>query len=192
MGLHYHLLNEIDTAVQTGSQAAAQILPKRRVNSVAGDANDSHCEGFAVQDGSIQAYNEEAFQYFLEIERKRSERSNRPFLLLLIDFQSSRGSRPLLNSISERNLFSILSLCLRETDFMGWYRQGRLAGAVLTQHSQPDGDDLSEVVRQRIGDELEKHFSADLARSLQVRVYQLSPNIKMRVVATRRRQGRNT
>jgi hypothetical protein len=175
MGLHYHLLNDVTTPVQTGPRAM-----------------DCHFGRFALQDGSTQAYSEEAFQYFLEIERKRSERSNRPFLLMLIDFQRNRGSAPPLDAVTESSLFSGLSLCLRETDFMGWYREGRLAGAVLTQHSQPDGNDLSEVVRQRIGDELEKHFAFDLARSLQVRVYQLSPNIKVRVVATRRRRGRNT
>jgi hypothetical protein len=192
MGLHYHLLNEITTAAPTGPGASAQTRPKRRANSAGEKAMDCHSAGFALQDGSIQAYSEEAFQYFLEIERKRSERSDRPFLLMLIDFQRNRGSKPLLDIVTESNLFSILSLCLRDTDFMGWYREGRLAGAVLTQHSQPDGHDLSEVVRQRIGDELEKHFSPDLARRLQVRVYQLSPNINVRVVATRRRRGRNT
>jgi hypothetical protein len=192
MGLHYHLLNEITTAVQTGPRASAHTCPTHRANSAGEKAMDCHCGGFALQDGSIQAYSEEAFQYFLEIERKRSERSNRPFLLMLIDFQSNRRSTPPLDVITESNLFSILSLCLRETDFMGWYRERRVAGAVLTQHSQPDGDDLSEVVRERIGDELEKHSSSDLARSLRVRVYQLSPNIKVRVVATRRRRGRNT
>src|SRR4051812_905316 len=35
------------------------------------------------------AYNEHAFRYFLANERKRSALSNRPFLLLLVDFQQA-------------------------------------------------------------------------------------------------------
>src|SRR4051812_23643836 len=41
--------------------------------------------GFAPQGHSVQAYTEDAFQYFLEMERRRSEASNRPFVLMLID-----------------------------------------------------------------------------------------------------------
>ena len=190
MGLHYHLLNEITTAARMGSLASTYTPATHRTDSAGETAMDCHGGGFALQDGNSQAYSEEAFQYLLEIERKRSERSNRPFLLMLIDFQ--RGSTVPLDVVTKSNLFSILSLCLRETDFMGWYREGRLAGAVLTQHGQPDGNDLSEVVRQRIDDELHKHFSSDLARTLQVRVYQLSPHIKVRLVATRQRRRRNT
>src|SRR5207248_10164060 len=42
--------------------------------------------GFAVE-GAEHSYNEEAFRYFLELERKRSQLSNRPFLLLLVDLR---------------------------------------------------------------------------------------------------------
>ena len=71
----------------------------------------------------------------------------------------------------------MLSFCLRETDFFGWYRDGRVAGAVLTQHGEPDEDDLSELVRRRVGGELEKRLDPKLGRDLQLRVYQLPSKI---------------
>jgi hypothetical protein len=75
-------------------------------------------------------------------------------------------------------LFSALSRCLRETDFIGWYREGRVAGAVLTQHGEADGDDLSDVVRVRIGAALRQRLPSDLARQLQARVYQIPTHVK--------------
>jgi hypothetical protein len=135
---------------------------------------DRESGGFALQHGSGQAYNEEAFQYFLEIERKRSENSNRPFLLMLVDF----NKHPRIHGATADTLFSVLSLCLRETDFIGWYREGRVAGAVLTQHGEADWEHLSEVVRGRIEEALRRHLPSELARHVQARVYQIPPHVK--------------
>lgn len=135
---------------------------------------ESAVGGFASEDRSGDAYDEEAFHYFLEIERQRAGVSNRPFLLMLIDLKLNPiAGRPLDEPTAE-TLFAVLSRCLRETDFFGWYRNGRVAGAVLTQHEPANLDDLSEVVRRRVCTELEKHFQPDSARGLQVRVYHVS------------------
>ena len=179
--LHHHMLNGVVTAVQTEPKALDQIGPQGRANAAADDGVDRYSCGFALQEGSGEAYNEEAFQYFLEIERKRSEISNRPFLLMLIEFnRHPAGINPEIDAATADRLFSILPRCLRETDFTGWYREGRVAGAVLTQHGEPDREDLSDVVRQRVTDALEQHFPPDRPRGLQVRVYQLSPHAMLR------------
>jgi hypothetical protein len=135
---------------------------------------------FALEEGLAEAYDEEAFLYFLEIERKRSEASNRPFLLMLVDFKRFSGLDASIDPVAARQLFSALTLCLRETDFVGWYREGRVVGAVLTQHGEPEGDEISEVVRRRVGTRLERQLPADLFGNLQLRVYQLSPNANSR------------
>src|SRR5438874_13506322 len=53
---------------------------------------DCLTSGFALQDGECEAYNEDAFQYFLEVERKRCEPSNRPLLLVLIELRRSSAT----------------------------------------------------------------------------------------------------
>jgi hypothetical protein len=131
--------------------------------------------GFALPDGSGEAYNEEAFHYFLEIERKRTEISNRPFLLMLIEFTRHAGVNPEIDAVTAGKLFSVLSLCLRETDFIGWYREGRVAGAVLTQHGIGEREQLSEAVRRRVGAALEKLFPSGDGRRPELRIYQVSP-----------------
>ena len=171
MPQYRHLSKEVLGGVEAESNALDQLSLQ---SAQATDESGRELGGLALRDGLGHAYNEEAFQYFLEIERKRSELSNRPFLLMLIDFKK----HPRIDSAAADKLFSLLSLCLRETDFIGWYREGRVAGAVLTQHGETGRDDLSDGVRQRIGDALREGLPPDLARQLQARVYQIPSHIK--------------
>jgi GGDEF domain-containing protein len=118
-------------------------------------------------------YNEEAFRYFLEIERKRSELSNRPLVLLLLDLKKLSPHGGDLDTSTVQKVFSALSVCVRETDFVGWYRAHSVAGAVLTQHSDTVGADLQEVVSRRIARALSERLPSELADQVRVRVYQL-------------------
>jgi hypothetical protein len=173
--LHYrHLLNAVFGAAESESSASDRLASQNGASVRVTERSDRESEGFALQDGPGEAYNEAAFQYFLEIERKRSELSSRPFLLLLIDFTK----HPRIDAVNADTLFSVLSLCLRETDFIGWYREGRIAGAVLTQHGDTDADDLSDVVRARIVGALRQRLPSDLARQLQTRIYQIPTHVK--------------
>jgi hypothetical protein len=167
---HYrHLLQEVFGAADTGTSASHQPAVQAPPGARYAEGPDPETASFALQDGPVHAYNEEAFQYFLEIERKRSELSNRPFLLMLVDFHKC----PRIDAVTADMLFSVLSRCLRETDFIGWYREGRVAGAVLTQHGETEVDDLSEGVRQRIAGALRQGLPSLLAPHLQARVYQI-------------------
>jgi hypothetical protein len=124
------------------------------------------------------AYNEEAFRYFLDIERKRSEVSGRPFLLLLIDLK--RDARSELESpiepANEGPLFAALTRCLRETDFVGWYRANRSIGAVLTQDTSAALAGTTEFVAGRITQALQAELPASVSARLQLRIYQLPSN----------------
>jgi hypothetical protein len=151
------------------------IRPQGRPYPAGENGLDRSC-GFALPDGSSDAYNEEAFQYFLEIERKRSEISNRPFLLMLIEYSRQTGVTSDIDGVTARRLFALLRECLRETDFIGWYRERRIAGAVLTQDSGSNRADLSEVVRKRVGEALNKLFPPNRTKGFEVRIYELSPS----------------
>src|ERR1700733_5115662 len=106
----------------------------------------SSCAGrFATDDATGPVYNEEAFRYFLDIERKRSEISNRPFVLLLVDLKKEPSTMPEMDQASSQAVMSALSACVRETDFIGWYRARAVAAAVLTQHSDAAGAELHEA-----------------------------------------------
>ena len=134
----------------------------------------------APEDPAGRAYNEEAFRYFLENERNRSERSERPFLLLIVDLKKLPGTSARFDAAVAAKLFTGLGLCLRETDFVGWYRDRRLAGAVLTQLPEATGVDLCRVVRERASTALSESLPRDIFSRIQMRIFQVPPSRKDR------------
>ena len=126
-------------------------------------------------DGNSQAYNEAAFTYFLDIERKRSERSNRPFMLLLADFGPWPGSDPRMEPSVAAGLLSGLSDCLRDTDFVGWYLHQQVAGAVLTERADTHDERSVRLLRDRVARAVSDRLPKGLASRLQVRVYHQIP-----------------
>jgi hypothetical protein len=119
------------------------------------------------------AYNEDAFRYFLDMERRRAEVSGRPLLLLLVDFKKQdQADRPIPSDTADQ-IFVALAACLRDTDFVGWYHSGRVIGAVLTQDTErPDSGEVDMVAR-RVTEALNVSLSASVSVRLQVRIYHL-------------------
>ncbi|MGH9357003.1 MAG: hypothetical protein ACRD10_12800, partial [Terriglobia bacterium] len=86
-----------------------------------------------LQDGARRVVPEETFARLLRLERRRAERSRRQFLVMLADLgeflvTASEQNGAMLNKISD----AILS-ATRETDIIGWYEQGYVLGAILTE-----------------------------------------------------------
>jgi hypothetical protein len=157
-----------------------QLRPRTEIDSdVREELSPCSC-GLAREVGTVKAYNEEAFRYFLAIERERSEISSRPFLLLLADLKKLPGMNERIQPALAGMLFSALWLALRETDFIGWYHEGRVAGAVLTQRSDIGGTDMSRLVRERVARVMSQHLPKAVTARLQVRVYQLPPRLEGR------------
>ena len=92
----------------------------------------------------------------------------------------SQGYATQIDEATASKLFPALLKCLRETDFVGWYREGYVAGAVLTHHGEPDREDLPQVVRTRVVAALKRQMPPDPARNLQVRVYRVTPQTHVR------------
>lgn len=126
-----------------------------------------------LPEGFGPVYNEEAFRYFLQIERKRASRSNSRFLLLLVDLARQPGLSASFDAPTGAQLFSAMWPCLRETDFIGWYRQSRVASAVLTQVGETPDIEVPNLVADRVREAFSQSLSAPLAVRLQVRVYQV-------------------
>ena len=116
-----------------------------------------------------RAYNEAAFKYFLDADRRRIERTERSIILVLASVRQGPGrNAPLTDAIAAR-LFDGLAASVREVDFVGWYREGRVAGAVLPQAIGP-ASQLREVIAKRIRISLQRVLPPDLAACLHVRV----------------------
>jgi len=130
--------------------------------------------GLALEDRTGQAYNEQAFRHFLAIERKRAARASRSFLLLLVSLRKEPGASVVINAKAASRLFSGLAGCVREVDFIGWYREERVAGAVLTQGVGAPATAAVRGIAERVTEVLGRRLSGSEAQRLQVRVLQLS------------------
>lgn len=74
-------------------------------------------------------YSEIHFHHMLKIERKRTQRSNVPFLLMLVNLGNL--SKPdLAENVEE--IKCILDSSLRETDIKGWYVENNIIGVIFT------------------------------------------------------------
>lgn len=111
-------------------------------------------------DMSTPAVSESQFSTALRLERRRTERSKRPFLLMLADFQA-------MSSAATDDLASALAATARETDIVGWYRQNKVLGAIFTELGINDRGDVlisvkqrvSAVIREKLGDKAAKKVS---------------------------------
>jgi len=140
--------------------------------------------GFALT-GHGEAYNEQAFHHFLAIERKRSEASTRPFLLLLVEFEKHHGLPvPIGHDVALR-LFAVLAASLRDTDVIGWYREQRIVGAVLTDLGDAP-QAIMPTIMNRVRALLRTGLPVDLALLVQVRLYQLPARAEVTTVPVER------
>jgi lipopolysaccharide/colanic/teichoic acid biosynthesis glycosyltransferase len=79
---------------------------------------------------------EEAFAVVLRFERKRTDRSRRPFLLLLLEFRSPFQDGRRRRNILVKSVIRSLRLGIRETDVMGWYKSETVIGVIFTDLHQ--------------------------------------------------------
>ncbi len=88
-------------------------------------------------------YPEGEFNSLIHIERKRTERSGKPFLLMLVDvkaFEKQKGKAKVMEKIA----YTLCS-CSRKIDIKGWYRRGAVFGVVFTEIAR-----AAQAVNERI------------------------------------------
>lgn len=102
---------------------------------------------------------EESFKRMIAIERKRTERSAKPFMLMLLetgDHNSEQRSRELLTKVIET-----LVETTRETDIIGWHKDGFSVGVLFTQLLSADEKSILGAMLNRIGVMLQDNLSLE-------------------------------
>ena len=122
--------------------------------------------------GHESAYNEEAFQYLLSVERKRFEHSSKPFVLMLVELEEGAGQTARIDPAIGARVFAGLARTLRDTDVIGWYHEGHIAGAVLTHLGDAQVADVSRRLADRVTQALGADLPTEIAHRLKVRLYQ--------------------
>ena len=130
------------------------------------------------------AYNEAAFKHFLAVDRSRARRARRSLYLVLAFLRESRGRRAELTDATASALFRGLGASVREVDFVGWYQEGRVAAAVLSQGAQATAG-VSAVIADRVFTALKKQLSAAQSIDLRLRVVRLGRSVEIQARSNR-------
>jgi hypothetical protein len=150
---------------------AGQLPLTRRAEPEPHSASDECSCALATTDHG-GAYNEEAFHYLLAVERKRFEHSSRPFVLMLVHLTPHSARTARIDRATGARVFAGFARSLRDTDVIGWYREGRIAGAVLTHLGDVPIAEVSREIAGRVTRTLRDELPEQVACRLKVRLYQ--------------------
>jgi hypothetical protein len=101
---------------------------------------------------------EAAFQRMLSLERKRAQRSRKPFLLALLEME-----HPLAGARHQKTLTRILSAldsATRDTDVTGWYKDECVVGVMFTEIAIEDRTSILATIMARVNETLRDHLTA--------------------------------
>ncbi|HTF69793.1 MAG TPA: sugar transferase [Edaphobacter sp.] len=125
----------------------------------------------SAEDGSSASYEgrlqialiqEAVFVQMLRLERRRTERSGKQFMLVLIsgdDFQTDLGG------LLIQNVVAAISSNTRETDLLGWYEQDATLGLLMTEIGQADAETIDTII-QKISLAVQRAVNSEAYRRL--------------------------
>lgn len=105
----------------------------------------------------------------IALERKRTERSGQPFVLMLIDGGNCLPA-DLSGSMLDK-ILSALSLSTRETDVTGWYKSDSIVGVLLTDISEDDRDLVLRTMMTRVSDTLQNSLRLDKFQQISISLH---------------------
>jgi len=103
--------------------------------------------------------NEEEFRQMLALERKRSERTKAPFLLMLAECTAAANHESEAATLGKMG--SVLFNDSRDTDVIGWYHDGSALGVLFTGLSAGERGPILEKIAGRVKSKLERDFAPD-------------------------------
>lgn len=112
---------------------------------------------FVAKTAHRDTLSEEAFHRMISIERRRTKRSQKSFLLMLLDMGEHSASQH--HQVSLRKILSTLSLMLRDTDVTGWYKEDSVVGVMFTEITLDDKKAIPATMMSRVSQTLKRHLT---------------------------------
>ncbi|HVO66511.1 MAG TPA: hypothetical protein VMT12_08520 [Syntrophales bacterium] len=110
-------------------------------------------------------YSAPHFHHMLRIERKRTERSKIPFLLMLIDISGLHAKHH--SSYVCEKIKPILASCSRDTDIRGWYEHNKVTGTIFTQMASLNEKSIRRII-QKFRKGINETLDADEVKRIKV------------------------
>jgi lipopolysaccharide/colanic/teichoic acid biosynthesis glycosyltransferase len=112
---------------------------------------------------------EEEFRRMLCRERKRSERSRKHLLLMLVDCKGTTArsvDKPLIEKVA-----GVVAAEVRETDLAGWFESDSVVGAIFTELGEAQASAAILAIEAKISKGLHKSFRREQVDKLQIAFY---------------------
>ena len=123
----------------------------------------------------------------IAVERKRTERSRKPFLLMLLDAGNHQGSEK--NGKALNNIVPALLSSTRETDVIGWYKDRATVGVIFTGLVADDKNSILSTILTRVSTTLRDKLDARAIQSSQHLVSLLSRRLGSRHLRASEQSG---
>jgi lipopolysaccharide/colanic/teichoic acid biosynthesis glycosyltransferase len=110
---------------------------------------------------------ENVFHSLLTLERRRAERSRKPFVLMLLDANLENGTAQEIL----RQAVDIVVASKRETDLVGWYKQGAILGVIFTEVNLEGESPITETLRIKMETAIVKHLGRERAAKIAISLH---------------------
>lgn len=111
----------------------------------------------SISPAELGPLNEEAFKRLIAIERKRTERSKAPFILMLLEVTNHQNSEKTKKSL-ECIMAALLAAC-RDTDLVGWYKDHSVVGVMFTGLVVNDKNSILSAILTRVSETLRNELT---------------------------------
>jgi lipopolysaccharide/colanic/teichoic acid biosynthesis glycosyltransferase len=109
--------------------------------------------------GTHEVLNEGTFKRMIAVERKRTERSGEPFLLMLLEAGNPQSLEK--NEKALINILSVLPLSIRDTDIIGWYKDRTTVAVMFTGLARKDKSSILSVILSKVSATLRGQLTSD-------------------------------
>jgi len=115
---------------------------------------------------------ENIFHSMLTLERRRAERSRKPFVLMLLDANLENGTAEQIL----KDAVDIVVASKRETDLVGWYKLGAILGVIFTEVNLQGEVPITETLRTKIETAFVKHMGRERASRIAISLHLFPEN----------------
>lgn len=173
---------DFDTAIAVTHREFGQPSRKKPQTSVSYPEGSSSQVRYAMAEGDLRhssssgstatlsdpakILDEETFRSMIAYERKRTERSRQPVLLMLLEIGDNLSGEDGSNVLS--NILSALSQATRDTDITGWYRGHSVVGVMFTETGMDTPGAMMGTMMHRVGETL--RYSLSIGEATQISI----------------------
>ena len=123
------------------------------------DTGDGPFVGETESSEDREILSQKAFHRVISTERMRTERSRKPFLLMLLDMGDHLPTQT--NGKHLNKLLTALSSSIRQTDVAGWYEADHIVGVMFIEICLEERQTIMSTMISRVSEILRDHLSLE-------------------------------